>query len=112
VAALGWLAPRLMGVLGQRAYDRAGETEAAEWILRVDPQASDDSDSARRLIAGLHPGLRRGTNAWRRGWPRITLSIVVDGGPARWIIRAPRQLTRAVEASVAGIADANPPRRA
>ena len=101
VAALGWLAPRVIGAFGQRAYDRVGEAEPAEWVLRVDPRAADDRDSARRLIAGLHPGLRRGVSAWRRGWPRVTLSIVVDGGPARWIISAPRQLARAVEASVA-----------
>jgi len=102
VAALGWLAPRLIGAFGQRAYDRAGEAEPAEWVLRVDPRAADDRDAARRLIAGLHPGLRRGVSAWRRGWPRVTLSIVVDGGPARWLISAPRQLARTVEASVAG----------
>jgi hypothetical protein len=102
VAALVRLAPRVIGTLGQHAYDRAGEAEAAEWVLRVDPLATDDRHAARRLIAGLHPGLRRGVDAWRRGWPLVTLSIVVDGGPARWVIRAPRQLARAVEASVAG----------
>lgn len=101
LAALGWLAPRLVGAIGQRAYDRAGAAEAAEWVLRVDPRAADDSDAAGRLIAGLHPGLRRGVGAWRRGWPRLRLSIVVDGGPARWVISAPRQLARGIEASVA-----------
>lgn len=101
IAVLVRLAPRLAGWLRQRAYDRAGEAEIAEWLLRVDPTAADDPDAARRLIAGLHPGLRRGFDAWHRGWPRIGLAVVVDGGPAQWRIRAPRQLARAIEAAVA-----------
>jgi hypothetical protein len=94
------VAPRLVSSLRQRAYDRATARDWARWILRVDPQASYDRDAASRLIAGLHPGLRRGTSRWAVGWPEVILSVTWADAAATWEVTAPRQLSRVVEAAV------------
>jgi hypothetical protein len=87
--------------LRQRAYDRATGRDRHRWVLRLDAGSSGDPDAPRRLIAGLHPGRRRGVSAWASGWPAMTLAVRWVNGRARWEIEAPRQLARAVEAAVA-----------
>ena len=67
----------------------------------LDAAAGRDADAARRLVAALHPGARRGVSRWANGWPQLTLAVRWTGGRARWEIQAPRQLTRGVEAAVA-----------
>jgi hypothetical protein len=95
------LSPRVIGLLRQRAYDRATERERRRWVLRLDQAGGRDPDAARRLVAALHPGGRRGVSRWASGWPQLTLAVSWSGGRARWEIEAPRQLTRAVETAVA-----------
>ncbi|MBA2717691.1 MAG: hypothetical protein H0U52_00420 [Chloroflexi bacterium] len=69
-------------------------------MLRLDPRSAGDPDAGRRLVAGLHPGIRRGVSPWASGWPELTLAVTVAGQRARWEIEAPRQLQRLVEAAV------------
>jgi hypothetical protein len=95
------LSPRVIRLLRQRAYDRATERERRRWVLRLDQAGGRDPDAARRLVAALHPGGRRGVSRWASGWPQLTLAVSWSGGRARWEIEAPRQLTRAVETAVA-----------
>ena len=93
--------PRVIGLLRQRSYERATEREQRRWVLRTDPAAARDPNTAARLVAALHPGARRGVSRWASGWPQLTLGLSWTGGRARWEIEAPRQLTRAVESAVA-----------
>ena len=95
------LAPRAVAPLRQRAYDRAMAGEPARWLLRPDPAGAGDPEAGRRLVAALHPGVRRGASAWASGWPELTLSLRWEGGRARWEVGAPRQLARVVESAVA-----------
>jgi len=95
------LGPSMVEALRQRAYDARAGAEAARWILRVDVQAARDPEAARRLIAGLHPGVRRGVSGWAVGWPQLVLDVLWDGRAAAWEIRAPAQLARVVESAVA-----------
>jgi hypothetical protein len=95
------VSPRVVGLLRQRSYDRATERERRRWLLRLDANAARDPDAAGRLVAGLHPGGRRGVSRWATGWPQMALAVTWTGGRARWEIEAPRQLTRAVESAVA-----------
>jgi len=95
------IGPRIVGRLRQRSYDRATEGDRQRWALRLDPGSAADRDAARRLVAALHPGARRGVSAWSSGWPRFGLDVRWVGGRARWEIDAPRQLARAVETAVA-----------
>ncbi len=95
------IGPRLIGLLRQRAYDRATEGERVRWVLRLDPAAAADRDAAVRLIAALHPGGRRGVSAWASGWPSLELVVRWADGRARFELVAPRQLARSVEAAVA-----------
>jgi hypothetical protein len=92
---------RCVPILRQRAYDRATARDRRRWVLRLDAGSAGDPDGPRRLVAGLHPGRRRGLSAWASGWPAITLAVRWVNGRARWEIEAPRQLARAVEAAVA-----------
>ena len=93
-------APRVLGVLRQRSYDRATANDRARWLIRPDPSGTDPDDT-RRLVAGLHPGGRRGMSSWATGWPELTLSLTWHDGRARFELEAPRQLGRAIEAAVA-----------
>ncbi len=95
------VAPRLVGLLRQRAYDRALEREQVRWLLRPDVANARDADAGRRLVAALHPGNRRGVSRWASGWPGLSLALCCSGGRAHWEIEAPRQLSRTVEAAVA-----------
>jgi hypothetical protein len=97
---LAKIGPALIGALRQRAYDDRAGREIARWILRVDPQAARDADAPRRLIAGLHPGVRRGLSVWAVGWPQIHLDVMWSGSSATWEIRAPCQLRGMVQAAV------------
>jgi hypothetical protein len=99
-ALLAKLAPALIRSLRQRSYDQHAVGEMARWVLRVDPQAAREADASRRLIAGLHPGIRRGLSAWAVGWPQVCLDVTWSGRAASWEIRAPRQLAGMVEAAV------------
>ena len=94
-------APRVLGVFRQRAYDRATATDRGRWVIRPDPASASDPDAARRLVAGLHPGGRRGTSGWASGWPELILALRWTEGRARFEIEAPRQLGRSIEAAVA-----------
>ena len=93
-------APRVFGVFRQRSYDRATARERQRWVIRPDPSATDP-DAARRLVAGLHPGGRRGTSTWAAGWPELTLLLMWLDGRARFEVEAPGQLGRAIESAVA-----------
>ncbi len=95
------VSPRLIGLLRQRAYDRAVERERRRWLLRLDATAARDPDAAGRLVAALHPGGRRGVSRWASGWPHLELAVTWTGANARWEIEAPRQLMRAIESAVA-----------
>ena len=95
------VAPRVVGPLRQRAYDRAVEGERVRWLLRPDAAAARDPEAGRRLVAALHPGARRGVSRWASGWPSLTLALRWADGRARWEIEAPRQLSRAVATAVA-----------
>ena len=95
------VAPRVLGLFRQRAYDRAVAGEQVRWLLRMDAASARDPDAGRRLVAALHPGGRRGVSRWASGWPSLTLALRWADGRARWEIEAPRQLTRSVEAAVA-----------
>lgn len=97
---LARVAPAVIRSGRQRAYDQRAVGEMARWVLRVDPQAARDADAARRLIAGLHPGVRRGLSAWAVGWPQVCLDVTWSGRAATWEIRAPRQLAGMVTAAV------------
>ena len=92
--------PRFSRLLRQRAYDHAVRGERLRWVLRLDPRTGGDPDAARRLVAGLHPGIRRGVSPWASGWPELTLAVTTVGHRARWEIEAPRQLRRLVETAV------------
>jgi hypothetical protein len=93
--------PRIVRPLRQRAYDRAVEGERLRWLLRLDAASARDPDAARRLVAALHPGARRGVSRWASGWPSLILAVRWVDGRARWEIEAPRQLGRAVRTAVA-----------
>jgi hypothetical protein len=93
--------PRMVGPLRQRAYDDAVEGERLRWLLRLDAASARDPDAARRLVAALHPGARRGVSRWASGWPSLILVVRWVDGRARWEIEAPRQLGRAVRTAVA-----------
>jgi len=95
------IAPRVVTVFRQRAYDRQTAGERQRWVIRPDPAGATEPDAAHRLVAGLHPGGRRGTSRWASGWPELTLALRWTGGRARLEIEAPRQLGRAIEAAVA-----------
>ena len=94
-------APRVLGLFRQRAYDRATATNRQRWVIRPNAASAGDPDAARRLVAGLHPGGRRGTSGWASGWPELTLALRWTQGRARFEIEAPRQLGRSIEAAVA-----------
>jgi hypothetical protein len=94
------IGPQLVRRLRQRAYDRAVGGERLRWVLRLDPRSTGDPDGGRRLVAGLHPGIRRGVSPWASGWPELTLAVTTVGQRARWEIEAPRQLRRLVETAV------------
>ena len=94
------VAPRVLGLFRQRAYDRAAAAELACWSLRLDPDDAREPDLTRRLVAALHPGERRGTSGWAAGWPQLSLVVRWSDGRASWLIEAPRQLRRVVEAAV------------
>jgi hypothetical protein len=94
-------APRVAGVFRQRAYNRATALERRRWMLRLDPSGLAGPDAARRLVAALHPGGKRGVSRWASGWPQLTLRVAWADGRARWEIEAPSQLARAVEIAVA-----------
>lgn len=51
--------PHIFRLLRQGAYDRAVAGERLRWVLRLDPRSAGDPDAGRRLVAGLHPGIRR-----------------------------------------------------
>ena len=87
------VAPRVLGLFRQRAYDRAVAGEQVRWLLRMDAASARDTDAGRRLVAALHPGGRRGVSRWASGWPSLTLALRWADGRARWEIEAPRQLT-------------------
>ncbi len=93
----------LVGAARQRAYDNGAMREMARWVLRVDPQMARDRGAAGRFIAALHPGVRRGLSAWAVGWPQLSLEVMWYGRAAMWEIRAPRQLSRLVEAAASTI---------
>ena len=95
------VAPRVLGLFRQRAYDRATATDRGRWVIRPDPPSAADPDAARRLVAGLHPGGRRGTSSLASGWPELILAMRWTQGRARFEIEAPRQLGRSIEAAVA-----------
>lgn len=95
------VAPRVLDLFRQRAYDLATAVERQRWVIRPDPASAGDPDAARRLAAGLHPGGRRGTSRWASGWPELTLALRWVAGRARFEIEAPSQLGRAVEAAAA-----------
>lgn len=95
------ISPRVFGLLRQRIYDRATNADRVRWVLRLDPSTAADPDACRRLVAGLHPGARRGTASWASGWPLLTLAVRTVDGRARFELEAPRQLARAIEAAVA-----------
>jgi Helicase HerA, central domain len=95
------VAPRAVGLLRQRSYDRATERERRRWVLRLDPSDARDPDAGARFVAALHPGGTRGVSRWASGWPQLTLAVSWSGGRARWEIEAPRQLARAVETAIA-----------
>jgi len=94
-------APRVLGVFRQRLYDRATAADRQRWVIRPDPASASDPDAPRRLVAGLHPGGRRGTSGWASGWPELTLAMRWVDGRARFEIEAPRQLGRSIEAAIA-----------
>lgn len=100
VVVLGILAWRGIEGMRQRAYDRRAGQEVLRWVVRVDPHAVRDREATRRLIAGLHPGIRRGFSQWAVGWPEVSLEIAWVEGRARWEILAPSQLNRVVEAAI------------
>lgn len=95
------LVPMLIAARRQAAYDRAAAVDLVRWTLRVDPSLRVDADASARLIAGLHPGVRRGLGRWALGWPQVSLEVVWNAGRASWQLVAPRQLARLVEAAVA-----------
>lgn len=95
------LLPGLIAAHRQAAYDRQAAGDPVRWILRVDPNVRTDADAPARLIAGLHPGVRRGLGTWALGWPQVSLEVAWSAGRASWQLRAPRQLARLVEAAVA-----------
>jgi hypothetical protein len=101
IAITAVLAPRVVGSLRQRSYDRAAATDRRRWAIRLDPATAADPEAGRRLVAALHPGARRGFSPWASGWPSVVLAIRWDRGRARWEIEAPRQLSRPVETAVA-----------
>ena len=101
IGATAVLAPRVVGSLRQRSYDRAAATDRRRWAIRLDPASAADPEAGRRLVAALHPGGRRGFSGWASGWPGLTLVIRWHRGRARWEIEAPRQLARSVETAVA-----------
>lgn len=100
---LAKVGPALIGAVRQRAYDDGAVREMACWILRVDPQMARDRAASGRFIAALHPGVRRGLSAWAVGWPHLSLAVMWSGRAATWEIRAPRQLSRLVEAAASAI---------
>lgn len=95
------VAPRVLGLFRQRAYDHATAVERQRWVIRPDPASAGDPDAARRLATGLHPGGRRGTSRWASGWPELTLALRWTGRRAHFELEAPRQLERSIEAAVA-----------
>ncbi len=101
VGVTGVMGPRIVGLLRQRAYDRATEGERVRWVLRLDPPSASDPAAAQRLVAALHPGGRRGVSAWASGWPTLELLVRWIDGRARFEIVAPRQLARSVETAAA-----------
>jgi hypothetical protein len=94
---------RLIGFLRQRNYDRLAGGEVQRGVLRLDPTFASDPDRLCRLIAGLHPGARRGMSRFASGWPEITLTLRWRHGRAQFEIDAPRQLWRGIEAAVAAV---------
>lgn len=95
------VAPHAIAAIRQRRFDRAATAERVRWVLRLDPSTAADPEACRRLVAGLHPGSRRGTGRWASGWPLLTLAVRTAEGRARFEVEAPRQLARAIEAAVA-----------
>jgi hypothetical protein len=95
------IAPRAVGLLRQRSYDRATARERRRWLLRLDPGDARDPDAGAQFVAALHPGRRRGVSRWASGWPQVSLTVSRSGARARWEIEAPRQLARSVETAIA-----------
>jgi hypothetical protein len=95
------VAPRVIAAIRQRRFDQATLADRARWVLRLDPSTAADPEACRRLVAGLHPGARRGTATWASGWPLLSLAVRTVDGRARFELEAPRQLARAIEAAVA-----------
>lgn len=95
------VAPRVVGLLRQRSYDRVTAGEIRRWVLRLDPGDARDPDAGARFVGALHPGGTRGVSRWASGWPQMSLAVSRSGGRARWEIEAPRQLARSVETAIA-----------
>ncbi|MEW5991649.1 MAG: DUF87 domain-containing protein [Chloroflexota bacterium] len=85
-------APRLIGRLRQRAYERAASAELVRLELTPARAGEIDADQATAMIRGLHPRQRRGFDRWRVGWPRSELRVVWRDGTLSWQVEGHRQV--------------------
>lgn len=86
------LAPRLIGRLRQRAYERAASAELVRLELTPARAGEIDADQATAMIRGLHPRQRRGFDRWRVGWPSSELRVAWRDGTLSWQVEGHRQV--------------------
>lgn len=85
------LAPRLLGRLRQRSYERAASSELVRLELTPTRAGEIDAATATAMVRGLHPRQRRGLDRWRVGWPSSELRVVWRDGELRWQVEGHRQ---------------------
>ena len=86
------LAPRLIGRLRQRSYDRIAAGELVRVELTPARTGEIDAAAATAVIRGLHPRQRRGFDRWRVGWPSSELRVVWRDGDLRWEVEGHHQV--------------------
>jgi hypothetical protein len=86
------LAPRLVGRLRQRSYERTASGELVRLELTPTRAGDIDAATATAVIRGLHPRQRRGFDRWRVGWPSAELRVVWRDGDLRWQVEGHRQV--------------------
>ena len=99
--AVAKVAPRVIGIARQRAYDKAAADETRRIELAIGRGQAGSQDRAVALIRALHPQQKLGLGGWwPRGWPTIELRTVWRSGKLVWQVDAARDALRGVQVAL------------
>ncbi len=95
------IAPRIIGIARQRAYDKAAAAETRRLELSIGRGQAGSHDRAVALIRAMHPQEKLGLGGWwRRGWLTIELRTVWRNGKLVWQVDATRDTLRLVQVAL------------